>query len=217
MQSLKNAIVESSALISLDYTTDRAVYLSVDSSICGVGWILAQDCADGRRRPLHFGSISWNECESHYSQAKIELYGLFRALCAARLYLIGARNLVVEVNTSYIKGMLCNPDIQPNAAINWWIATILLFNFKLVHVPADKHKGPDGLSRREPALGEEETDDPKDWVDTTLALGTWVVSWLDAFPTDAHRTDALVLSFEANDDDNPAQLNRPHRDRCLPT
>jgi len=73
-----------------------------------------------------------------------------------------------------------------------------------------------GLSRREPTPGEEETDDPEDWVDTTLALGTWVVSWLDAFPTDAHRTDALVLSFEANDDDNPAQLSRPRCNRCLP-
>jgi len=217
MQSLKNAIVESSVLISLDYTTDRTVYLSVDSSIHGIGWILAQDCADGRRRPLRFGSILWNECELHYSQAKIELYGLFRALCAARLYLIGARNLIVEVDASYIKGMLRNPDIQPNAAINQWIAAILLFNFKLVHVPADKHKGPDGLSRRKPAPGEEETDDPEDWVDTVLALGTWVVSWLDAFPTDAHHTDALVLSFEANDDDNPAQLSRPRRNRHLPT
>ena len=108
MQSLKNAIVESSALISLDYTTNRAVYLSVDSSIRGVGWILAQDCADGCRRPSRFGSILWNERESRYSQAKIELYGLFRALRAARLYLIGACNLVVEVDASYSRSPL-NP------------------------------------------------------------------------------------------------------------
>jgi len=172
MQSLKNAIIKSSVLISLDYTTDCAVYLSVDSSICGVGWILAQDCANGRCRPSRFGSILWNKRELCYSQAKIELYGLFCALRAARLYLIRARNLVIEVNASYIKGMLCNPNIQPNATINQWIATILLFNFKLIHVPANKHKGPDRLSRREPAPGEEETDDPKDWVDTALALGT---------------------------------------------
>jgi hypothetical protein len=33
--------------------------------------------------------------------------------------------------------MLNNPDIQPNATINRWIAGILLFDFKLVHVPAD--------------------------------------------------------------------------------
>ena len=46
-----------------------------------------------------------------------------------------------------------------------------------------------------------------------LSLGTWVVSWLNAFTTDAHCTDALVLSFESNDDDNFAQLSRP-RHNC---
>src|SRR5712691_7837565 len=41
---------------------------------------------------------------------------------------------------------------------------------------------------------------------------------LDAFPTDAHCTDALVLSLEASDDDDEdfAQHNHPHRDRRLP-
>jgi len=65
MQSLKNAIVQSSALISIDYTTDRTVYLSVDSSVHSVGWILVQDCANSR--PSRFGSILWNECKLHYS------------------------------------------------------------------------------------------------------------------------------------------------------
>ena len=205
MQSLKNAIIKSSTLISIDYLTDHAVYLSVDSSIHGVGWILAQDCSDGHHCPLHFGSISWNECKSCYSQAKLELYGLFCALRATCLYLISAPNLVIEVDASYIKDMLHNPNIQPNAAINRWITAILLFNFKLVHVLAEKHKGPDGLSRCKPASGEEELNDPEDWVNTTLALGTWVVSWLNAFPTNAHRTDALILSFETNDKEDSAQ------------
>ena len=128
-----------------------------------------QDCSDGRRHPSHFGSISWNEHESHYSQAKLKLYGLFCALRASRLYLIGVRNLIVEVDASYIRGMLSNPDIQPNAAVNRWIAAILMFDFKLVHVPASKHKGPDSLSRREPAPGEGEHNDPEDWVDSALS------------------------------------------------
>jgi hypothetical protein len=206
MQSLKNAIVQSKALIFIDYTTDCAIYLSVDSSVRGMGWILTQDCSDGRRRPSCFGSISWNEHESRYSQAKLELYSLFRALHAACLYLIGVCKLIVEVDASYIKGMLSNPDVQPNAAINRWIAAILLFDFKLKHVPADKHKGPNRLSRHASVPGKDEDDDPKDWVDNVLSLGTWVVSWLDAFPTNAHHTDAFVLSFESNDDDDFAQL-----------
>jgi hypothetical protein len=57
------------------------------------------------------------------------------------------KNLVVEVDAKYLKGMLNNPDIQPNTTINRWIAGILLFDFKLVHVPAIHHMAADGLSR----------------------------------------------------------------------
>lgn len=184
MQSLKDAIVHSTALITIDYETDRTVYLAVDSSIQGVRWILSQDCADGRRCPSHFGSITWNERESRYSQAKIELYGLFCALRAMCFHLVGIRKLVVEMDTLYICGMLNNPDVQPNATINHWITAILLFDFKLIHIPAEKHHGPDGLSRHEPTDDEvDEDDDPEDWIDRTLALGIWVVSWLDSATT----------------------------------
>jgi hypothetical protein len=31
--------------------------------------------------------------------------------------------------------MLSNSDISPSTSINWWIVTILTFNFDLVHVP----------------------------------------------------------------------------------
>ena len=41
--------------------------------------------------------------------------------------------------------MINNPNIQPNATINHWISTILLFNFQLRHVPGYAH-GLDGLS-----------------------------------------------------------------------
>jgi hypothetical protein len=146
MNSLKDAIINSPALISINYSSDLPVFLAVDSSIHGVGWILSQKCLDGARRPAHFGSISWNKHESRYSQAKLELYGLFRALCTLRLYLVGVHHLIVEMDASFIHGMLNNPDCQPNATINRWIAAIHLFDFKLVHVPAHKHHGPDGLS-----------------------------------------------------------------------
>jgi len=92
-----------------------------------------------------------------------------------------------------------------------------MFDFKLVHVPTSKHKGPDGLLRCEPALGKGEHDDPEDWVNSALSLGIWVVSWLNTFPANLHRTDALILALEASDDDE----DFTHRacsccDRCLP-
>jgi hypothetical protein len=176
MQSLKNTIVQSSALISINYTADHAIYLSVNLSIHGMGWILTQDCSDGHCHPSRFSSILWNKHESCYSQAKLELYSLFRALHATCLYLIGVRKLIVEVNASYIKGMLSNPNVQPNATINRWITAILLFDFELKHILANKHKGPDRLSRHAPVQGEDKDKDPKDWVDNALSLSTWVVS-----------------------------------------
>ncbi len=85
---------------------------------------------------------------------------------ALKLYIIGIRNLVVEVDAKYIKGMLAHPDIAPSASINRWIAAILMFHFELVHVPGTHH-GPDGLSRRKPQPGDapEADDDFEDWID----------------------------------------------------
>ncbi|KAG6859223.1 hypothetical protein C0991_001084, partial [Blastosporella zonata] len=83
------------------------------------------------------------------------------------MYLIGVRNLIIEVDACYIKGMLSNPDIVPSASMNRWIVAILLFDFELVHVKGIHH-GPDGLSRRVPQPGDEEIPpDPhfEDWVD----------------------------------------------------
>ncbi|KAJ8453582.1 hypothetical protein ONZ45_g19657 [Pleurotus djamor] len=120
----------------------------------------------GKRYPSRFGSITWNEREARYSQAKIELYGLFRALQATKLWIVGAKKLVVEVDAKYIKGMINNPDIHPNAAINRWIAGILLFDFTLRHVPGNSHAPADGLSRRPRAPEDPVVDEDIDaWID----------------------------------------------------
>src|SRR5882724_4905828 len=117
----------------IDYHCDWTVILAIDSSCIATRFILLQLGADGKWYPSHFGSITWNNWELHYSQAKIEIYSLWCALQAYQLYIIGIRNLRVEINVSYIKGMLNNPDIQPGAAMNRWIVGIKLF-FELVHV-----------------------------------------------------------------------------------
>jgi hypothetical protein len=98
--------------------------LGVFQGLCGVWiitavrYVLMQVRDDKCQYQSRFGSISWTEHESQYSQAKLELYGLFCALCAYHIYIIRAKNLVVEVDTKYLKGMLNNPDIQPNTTIN---------------------------------------------------------------------------------------------------
>ncbi|KAL5486251.1 hypothetical protein ACEPAI_7297 [Sanghuangporus weigelae] len=143
MDLLKHAVAASGAIRSIDYESRRPVHFCVDSSIHGYGAILLQLSENDERIPSRF----------------IALY-------EARIYLVGIDHFYVEVDASYIKGMINNPDLQPNATINRWIAGILLFNFTIIHTPASKHLGPDGLSRR----GAAETDPPRDegfedWID----------------------------------------------------
>ncbi|KAJ8483236.1 hypothetical protein ONZ45_g14668 [Pleurotus djamor] len=166
MNTLKHLAATSPALRAIDHSSDGEVILAVDSSYIAVGFVLSQVGPDGKRYPSRFGSITWNERESRYSQAKIELYGLFRALQATKLWLIGVKKLVVEVDAKYIKGMINNPDIHPNATMNRWIAGILLFDFTLRHVPGKSHAPADGLSRRPPAPEDPAVEeDIEAWID----------------------------------------------------
>lgn len=52
-----------------------------------------------------FGFIAWDDCKSHYSQPEIELYRPFRTLHNAPIPIVA----------------ICWP-VQPNAAMNRWIA-----------------------------------------------------------------------------------------------
>ena len=80
MIHLKDEIIQSPALQWLDYKCRREVVLAVDTSDIAVGFILSQEGEDGKCYPNHFGSISLTSIESWYSQAKLELYGLFHSL-----------------------------------------------------------------------------------------------------------------------------------------
>jgi hypothetical protein len=122
METVKDLITCSPVLHPLNYAAhDWPIILAIDSSITAIGYVLMQVRDDKQ-------------------------HGLFCTLHAYRIYIIGVRNLIVEVDTKYLKGMLNNPDIQLNATINQWIIGILLFNFKLVHVPAIHHTATNGLS-----------------------------------------------------------------------
>ena len=170
-KDIKHAITSAPVLKPMDYKSNRPVYLSVDSSVIAVGWLLAQEGEDGKRHPVRYGSRVWKAHESKYSQAKLELYGLLNALKANRPYIIGIKKLIVEVDAEYIKGMINNPDLNPNATLNRWIATIKLFDFDLKHVPATIHTGPDGMSRKPPTIEdiqEAESDDIEEWIDEKL-------------------------------------------------
>ena len=101
MIRLKDEIIQSPALQRLDYESGREVVLAVDTSVITVGFILSQEGEDGKRYPNHFGFISLTSIESWYSQAKLELYGLFHSLQGVQVFIFGVTNLVVEMDAKY--------------------------------------------------------------------------------------------------------------------
>ena len=78
-EALKAALLASPALRPIDYTSPTPVILTVDTSQIAVGFLLCQcDAENPRIRHFaRFGSITLNDHESHFSQPKLELYGLF--------------------------------------------------------------------------------------------------------------------------------------------
>jgi len=210
IDQLKSAIVNSPALRPIDYESSRPVILAVDSCMNGVGFILLQIGEDKKRYPSRFGSTVFNDRESRYSQAKLELYGLFRALKQTQLFTIGVKKFIVKMDAKFIKGMLNSPALHPNDAINCWISTILLFDFELVHVPADKHTGADGLSRRPPSPDDplpEDADELEQWIDTNSGFFLELNS--PQSPVDPAPSMALSLEPESDTSLSPSSIPDP--------
>ena len=169
-EDLQKALLESSALQPIDYSSNSPVILAINTLQTMVGFYLCQEDPDNPCKCYfaHFGSIALNKREHWFSQPMLELYELFCALRAYKIFIVGVRNLIVEVDARYIKGMLNNPDTVPSASINCWIVSVLTFHFELRHVPGKQH-GPDRLSQRPPQPGNlamaEDKDRFDDWVD----------------------------------------------------
>ena len=165
MAMLKEGAANAKCVKPLDYSLPGNVVLAVDTSFIAVGYYIYQENPEEPKKKTYarFGSILLSEREKRFSQPKRELFGLLRALHACYYWLIGVRRLVVETDAKYLKGMLQNPGMGPNATINRWIDHILMFQFELRHVEG-KTFGADGLSRRHGMPGDEVVPNPEEGV-----------------------------------------------------
>ncbi|ESK82080.1 pol polyprotein [Moniliophthora roreri MCA 2997] len=143
---LQEAIHTAPCLRPVDY--HKPLILAVDTLWQAVGFYLYQVNSENPKKKYFnlFGSIGLNEREAQFSQPKREFFGLKMALEATYYTTYGCRDLIIETDASYIKGMLDHPSAGPNATINRWIEAIRKYHFKVVHVKGVIH-GPDGLSR----------------------------------------------------------------------
>ena len=182
VRELQEAVRTAPCLKTIDY--NKSLYLAVDTSWQAVGFYLYQVDEDNPKRKFFnlFGSIGLNEREARFSQPKRELYGLKMALEATYYYTYGCRDLTVETDASYIKGMLDNPSAGPNATINRWIEAVRKYHFELVHVKGATH-GPDGLSRppkggattERPPVDEDDYADEDDGEPVKFRMGEGVI------------------------------------------
>ena len=103
-EDLKKVLLMSPALRPIDYSSDLPVILVVNISIIAVGFYLCQADPNNPCKCfyVHFSSIALNDREWPFSQPKLELYRHFHTLCAYKIFLVGIRNLIVEVDTRYI-------------------------------------------------------------------------------------------------------------------
>ncbi|KAJ3474287.1 hypothetical protein NLI96_g12542 [Meripilus lineatus] len=194
MDQLKQLVTSAPVLKKIDYhkaklirppprsSDDGLVVLSVDSSIIGSGWILFQFFVKDKH-PTIFGSCTHSAAESRYSQPKVELYGVFRAMKELRHRLWGY-HFRLEVDAQYLDKMIKTPDL-PNAPMTRWISYIQLFDFEIVHVPASKFKGPDGLSRKRRSSQDSLDSDAEEFLDEFFG---------DSHPTPIN-TSVFGLSF----------------------
>lgn len=174
MRELKDLVCDAPVLKTIDYdaarritqgsrsSDDGLVVLAVDSSMYGAGWVLFQ-YFETDKHPILFGSCTFNPTESRYSQPKVELYGVFRAFKECRHRIWGIR-FRLEVDASYLKRMIHEPDL-PNAPMTRWVSYLQLFDFELKHIPAEKHRAPDGLSRRRQSEEDSEESDGETQLD----------------------------------------------------
>jgi hypothetical protein len=197
MKRLQVLVTEAPCLSPIDYKSEREVIFAVDSSFIAVGYVLSQVDAKGIRRPWRYGSLAFNERESKYSQAKLELFGLFRAVTKMKVFLIGIINLVIEVDAKYIKGMLNSPDQVPSATLNRWIEGILILPFTLRHVKAKNHGAADGLSRRPKAEDDSSDGDTDDSERETMKNRPKLKMETE---TEQHFEGAFVMEIDEEED-----------------
>jgi hypothetical protein len=173
-ERIKHLVATAPVLVRLDYNAAKLivrppresdeglVIVAVDSCTNGAGWVVYQN-TENEKHPVLFGSCTFSEAESRYSQPKCELFGVFRALKDLRHRIWGI-HFRLDVDAKFLMQMIKSPDL-PNAPMTRWVMYLSLFDFEINHVPAEKHLAPDGLSRRKRSAEDSEEEDAEEYLD----------------------------------------------------
>ena len=86
--------MEAHALRKADYSDGKPIFVTMDTSPTGIGWVINQEDEDCNRYAIRFGAKVLGDKQSRYAQVKRELWGIVSVIKSDRDYLIGAKVII---------------------------------------------------------------------------------------------------------------------------
>ena len=160
IRRLKKLLLEAPALRKADYAEGKPIYVTVDTSPTGIGWVINQEDMEKNRYAIRFGAKVLSDRQRKYAQVKRELWGIVSAVKADRDYLIGTE-VIIETDCLPILGMISG-CATPDIAMLRWIAYIKSLNPEIRHVAGKHNVVADMLSRARYGNEEESRSDEED-------------------------------------------------------
>jgi hypothetical protein len=125
-QYIKQAIMESLTLISLDYS--KIFYVFSFASYDTVATVLLQKDDDNLDHPVAFFNKTLRDTELRYDPIEKQAYALIKSLKSFRIYILHSK-FVAYVPSPSVKDVLTQPDIDGKRAR--WIANLIEFNIEV--------------------------------------------------------------------------------------
>ena len=84
MVKIKNQLCNAKALWKATYEEGKPIFVTVDTSPIGIGWVINQEDSEGNRFAIRFGAKVLQTRQRNYAQIKRELCGIVSAIKADR-------------------------------------------------------------------------------------------------------------------------------------
>jgi hypothetical protein len=135
-QDIKQAIMESPNLISLDYS--KIFYIFSFASYDIVATVLLQKDDDNLDHPVAFFSKTLRDVELRYDPIEKQAYALIKSLKSFRIYILHSK-VIAYVPSPSMKDVLTQPDIDGKRSK--WIAKLIEFNIEVKPTKLVKGQG----------------------------------------------------------------------------
>ena len=91
---LKKLLMEAPALRKADYLDSKPIFVTVDTSLTEIKWVINKEDKYCNQYAIWFGAKVLSDMQRRYAQVKRELSGIVSAIKTNRDYLIGAEAII---------------------------------------------------------------------------------------------------------------------------